>query len=180
MKAHFLKNFVGSNIFVFGSEIEDEDPTELVFFKKPKDTREYLEQISLHNYANLKLVHGTLSSAVSIPTHLSDDLIGYILLPYANSVGDTFIIETDDLVMLEEVVNALVTPHRIEGMPPGYPTESEIVDALFDVDEQRIEDIFILYGYEVPVGLTFSIKNVSIPTIKLGRNTFKEIAKYQA
>jgi len=179
MKASLLKNFVGYSLFVFGSEIEDEDPTEMVFFKKPKEMKDFLEQKPIHTNSNFKLIHGTLSSAVSIPQELDKDLCIYILLPFANSVGDTFIIEVDDLPMLEEIIYALVTPKKMSNTPPSYPTETEILDALFDVDEQNIEDIFILYGYEIPLGLTYSIKNVSLPAVKISKSTFKEIAKHQ-
>jgi hypothetical protein len=173
MKLSLLHNCVGSPVFIYGSEIEDDVPVKMIIETSPKAMRDKLAGEAILAGIAPKLIHGISSSAISIPATMDKDLTAFIVIPYANNMGDSYIIEADDLPFIENFISTIVKPQTT------HPVDDDILDAIYNIDIQNIEDLYILYGYNIPMGMTFTPLNIRIPKLRTGKSLFTTIAKYQ-
>ena len=154
MNVSTILKFVGREVFVFGSSIEDEVPKDLKVSTVFNEMLRYLHNEDARLSSGVLLLHGILTSAVSIPNDVPRGTHIYVILPEANHAGDSFIITVESIEQLTAIIEAAVNPV----IAPS--SSAETLDYLFDVDVQNIEDVFILYGYEVDLVYHTNINSV--------------------
>ena len=173
MNVDTILKFVGREVFVFGSNIEDEVPKELKVTTVFNEMQRHLHNEDARLSSGALLLHGVLTSAVSIPNDVPKGTYIYIILPEANHAGDSFIIAVESVDHLTAIIEAAVNPVIA-------PTSSaETLDYLFDVDIQNIEDVFVLYGYEVDLVYHTNIDSIYPKELAGPKDTASKIKNYQ-
>ncbi len=171
-----LEKYVGKAVFAFGSELEDENPIDMLIAPSLKYIKESMSNVVMFPGASWLLVHGVLTSAVSIPEKLDDGVDIFVIIPKANINNDSYIVAIDSLELLEELIETIVSEEIYKSTTQNADA---LLDFVFDIDTQDIEGIFILYGYQIPITLTFDSTDISLEKTRKGRKIFASIAAHQ-
>ena len=134
-----ITEMLGKEVFVLASDETYHAATcvsrQFFIFDSIEDLRDKLSEISANEADDLKLVHGVLSSASVLPLDF-DDRTAYVIVANPLEDEDCFLVEGGD-----------TTKH----------IEEEVTDVMKfgigDFFHAGIEDVFVLYGYEIPIGL---------------------------
>lgn len=134
-----MEEFIGKEVFVITSE--EDTITELNFFISAAEADERLKFIEPLDEPETKVFHGILTRADSIPPDITGGTC-YILIismTYDTNCGQGIVYQSEcdgDIELLAEDIEEAVTTPNYHG-----------------VFVAEIEDVYILYGYEVGTGL---------------------------
>ena len=135
----FIEEFIGKEIFIVTSE--EDVITELNFYTNAGEVDDRLKLIEPLDEPDTKVYHGVLTRADSIPPDITGGSCYIIIINmlYAEGCAQGILYQSecdgDVDILADDIEDAVVTP--------GYHS----------VFVSEIEDIYILYGYEVGTGL---------------------------
>lgn len=160
-----MEDLVGREIFVIVSE--EDTTTEISFYGDIMEATERLVIINPVDEPDTKVFHGILSTAYSLPSNLKDESCYIIILGSiytADSIqGVMYQCECDgDTDILAREIEELITNDAVHN------------NRMFTTD---IEDIFILYGYEVGTGLCIDTESIDEEVISTCKTIAAEAKK---
>jgi hypothetical protein len=170
MKA--LVENIGQTRYVLGYMVQASnflDATISVFQHK-KEVSKYLANGVVANMGDISLLHGTLTTAMSIPDVLHDNIDIFLVIPSATADLDSFIIQCADLDYLQKVVTTLITQKTEE-----CEELDSIIDDIVDIDEQVIEELYVLYGYEIELQYSFDSDSLDAEIVEEAKKIYKKI-----
>lgn len=156
----------GKEVFIVGPE-EDEIKGELLVFTGLDNMQEYLLSKGPGVESEIRILHGIVTSAQSLPEDISfRGLQTYILVDDDINVDRGLIItlENDDTESLASIIEDLV-------LSGGTVT---------NLQGQDIDNIKILYGYEIDLGLSIDPDNIKDDIIQTGLSILNESKKISA
>jgi len=166
-----LTDNVGETIYLLGYTVHANcmDAT-ISVFKDKKDVNTYLNKGVVANMGDVSLLHGTMTNAVSIPDKLHDNIDIFLIVPNANSDLDSFVIQCKDLDYLQNVVTALITQTIAE-----CDDTDNLIDDISNMDTQGIDELFVLYGYEVELKYAFDNGGLDDEIVEEAQKIYKKI-----
>ena len=174
--SQMLTRNVGKELFVLGNSLESPCNCPFVVSKKIQVLRSQLEKMRANDAEQILIVHGILTSAVSIPNQLPHGTNAFILIENANKAEDSFIIQLDSVEQVVRTIETLVNKKDFIGKVMA----DELDDSLFEVDKQQIENLFIMYGYVLKPTLYLPIDAVYTEKLKGAKKVFEIIREVQA
>ena len=141
-----MDDFVGKEVFVVAPE--EDTITEISFYLDVMSVNEHLICLAPTDEPEIKVFHGILARADTIPSDLKDKKCYVIMMSaaYANSTiqGLIFLSECDDDsdVLARDIEEAV-------GESRG--------GSIFNTS---IDDIYILYGYEASTGICLNVESL--------------------
>lgn len=158
MKA--LEENLGKVVYVLGylADTMELGRGTLKVFKDAKEAKANFLLDSAANLRDISLIHGTLTKAFAIPEVIDSCIDIFLVVPYISMEHDSFFIKCADLEQLQKIVS-IITSTDGETFPVDEDTNGfeDIFDiSLFIESEPKdIDDLYILYGYEVELQYTF-------------------------
>lgn len=154
-----MEDLIGREVYVIVSE--EDTTTEISFYTDIMEATERLVIIDPVDEPDTKVFHGILSDAYSLPSKLKNENCYIIIFGSAYSAdsiqGIVYQCECDDDTdILAREIEELITNDAIHNA------------RMFTTD---IDDVFILYGYEVGTGLCIDTESIDEEVI----NTCKTI-----
>lgn len=185
MKA--LDNNIGKVVYILGylSNVAELGKNDLKVFTDAEEVKAYLSKEPATTYKDISLLHGTLAPAFAIPENIEDCIDIFLIVPDATIERDSFIVKCTDLNHLQNSVMTLTSTDS--EIFPYDDDEDPVVDmdkdfeedfdaSLFlESDPKDIEDLYILYGYEVELLYTFDSLLVDEALIEGSISIYKEI-----
>lgn len=150
-----LDMFEGKEVFLAGIDGDLEDNGEMAVFGSFLELNDYISILSPLTEPNLVVIHGILTSARYIPSEPYKN--AYIVVKSPTEFGSGCMYETNEL---------------------NADEMSKEVENLFTIDSQcpyndiTIDDIYILYGYELNLGFSISPDEIDLEAI----NSCEEVA----
>ena len=151
-----LDKFIGKSVYVL-SNAPDSRKVKGIFVTTSVDSLiNKLNNIQIDTAEYIVVARGILASAQSIPNNIEDKSVKPFVIIERISEAENFscLVELNNCEELEVVITDLTRDY-----PPDADTlekiDDEILDALFDTDQQKIEDLYVLYGYRLP--LTYNL-----------------------
>ena len=147
-----LEDSIGQTRYLIGYNVQTSSfvNADLTVLTHKTAVAKHLSKGAVANMGDISLLHGTLTRAVSIPDKLHDNIDIFLVLPRATAELDSFIIQCCSLAYLQTVVTALITQTTEDS-----EDLDNIIDDIADLDAQTIEDLYVLYGYEIELQYTF-------------------------
>ncbi len=172
-----LEANIGKEVFLLGytiNAINEVDAQTQVFTTKHA-AKKMLKDTSAVNLGEASLLHGTLTYAKSIPIEVDDNVDIFLVIPNANAELDSFIIQCKDLTYLQKVVISII------GQEVEVETENfdELVDDIMSIELQSIDDLYILYGYELELKYSFEDDYIDEELTEAGKKIYKSIESEQ-
>lgn len=152
----FLSTSIGKEVFVVGPE-EDEVEGELMVFTELPDLLEYLISKSTGLESEIRVLHGVVTAAETIPQELDFKNIDVYILIDDNVVAEKGVIMSFEDSSAEDLAAIVEDLVLSGGMIPTLAP-------------QNIDNIMLLYGYELYIGLAINpaeIKEDKIERCKL-------------
>lgn len=168
-----VKDYLGEEVYTLSRSPLTSVVGPLEIFKNTHDVQEYLQANTVVEEGELRLMHGILSTALSIPKSIPAPLEIFILLPNAYSKDQGIMVEVKNLEILEETINA-ITQNLIK-----IDKLSEIESTLVDIDTQKIEDIYIIYGYEINLYFQFDEEETDEQMVDSAKEVYNKIKEAQ-
>ncbi len=167
-----LEKNIGSTKYLLGYTVQASNYLDATFavFQHKKDVTKHLSNGVVANMGDISLLHGTLTRAISIPDKLHSNIDIFLLVPNATSELDSFIIQCIDLDYLQTLVTALITQTTEEG-----DNLDSIIDDISDLDEQVIDELYVLYGYEIELQYSFDPSSLDDEIIEEAKKIYKKI-----
>lgn len=188
MKA--LSNNVGNTVYLAGydSNVLDMGAGKCILkvFKHSEDAQNFFELETAAVLKNISLLHGTLTKAMSIPLEVDPCIDIFLIVPDINIDRDSFFIKCKDLEHLQTVVSK-VTSVTEEVFPiededggfiidPDKDYEEDFDASLFLESEPKdIEDLYILYGYEIELHYTFDSLFLDESLVEESKNIYNKL-----
>jgi hypothetical protein len=153
-----MDNFIGEELFIVVGE--EDTITELSFYTEIEHAAEHLKLVDPVDEPDTKVFHGILTRADSIPSNIKSKSCYIIVVNsvYAGNCAQGVIYqsecENDSDILARDIEDAVVQS--------GYHS----------VFVSNIEDIYILYGYEVGTGMCINEESLDEEVI----HTCKTIA----
>ena len=185
MKA--LDNNIGKVVYILGhlSNVAELGKNDLKVFTDAEEVKAYLSKEPATTYKDISLLHGTLAPVFAIPENIEDCIDIFLIVPDATIERDSFIVKCTDLNHLQNSVMTLTSTDS--EIFPYDDDEDPVVDmdkdfeedfdaSLFlESDPKDIEDLYVLYGYEVELLYTFDSLLVDEALIEGSISIYKEI-----
>jgi len=172
-----LRNFVGKQVFLFGSDVEDDMAIDLEISTTLSQIIQKLHKIPVETTNDIKLIHGIFTSALCIPDKIEENTNIYLIFEKANILGESYIFPLDnDIDALKIIVETITNSKLLENIVAS--NDYSLSDQLYSIDKQEIEDLFIVYGCELDLfyHANLKIKNENITT---NLKMFDKIKKFQ-
>lgn len=171
-----LKDSIGKTRYVLGYLVQTTNflDATITAFQHKKDVVKYLKNGVVANMGDVSLLHGTVTKAISIPDKLHDNIDIFLLIPHANSEYESYVIQCGSLDYLQSVVTALITQTTEES-----EDLDNIIDDIVDIEEQNIDDLYVLYGYEVELQYSFDSDNLDDEIVEESKKIYKKIEARQ-
>jgi len=146
-----LNMMVGQEVFVIASDEQSHNAAdtsrEFHICDSIEDLREKMKDLEVQDVDELRVVHGVLTHAAALPPDLKDRT-AFVLVASPLDDEDGFMVESGDtLEHVEESVRELIE-HGI-----GYCYDLEI------------EQIFVVYGYELTIVLSINDDDIDEETL---------------
>lgn len=156
-----MKNMIGEEVFVVGIDNVIVNSGPLDIFSSYEEVIDHLNGLNPIVDSDTKIVHGVLTSAEILPDTF-DDVKPFIIIkdPDDGEIGSIIEIEDDDKV--EDLAD------RITDLVAGVGNVE--VACLPEID-----DIFVLYGYEIDVVLSITEDSMDEQQIETGKKVFDSI-----
>jgi hypothetical protein len=185
MKA--IDNNIGKVVYILGylSNVAELGKNDLKVFTDAEEVKAYLSKEPATTYKDISLLHGTLAPVFAIPENIEDCIDIFLIVPDATIERDSFIVKCTDLNHLQNSVMTLTSTDS--EIFPYDDDEDPVVDmdkdfeedfdaSLFlESDPKDIEDLYVLYGYEVELLYTFDSLLVDEALIEGSISIYKEI-----
>jgi len=158
-----MDDFIGKEVFIIVPEVDT--ITELAFYTDIMDVNSHLIYIDPTDEPEMKVFHGVLSKADSIPSDLKDKSCYVIMMNVAYAMntiqGIIFLSECDnDSDLLARDIEEAVGESRGGSM--------------FNTS---IDDIYILYGYEASTGLCLNMESLDDESVATCKTIVSEAEK---
>ena len=168
-----LTEVLGEEVYIAGNDIDSFSPisvfTEKILFKFKKK----ISEIKVETPETLIAAYGILTSAVSLPDNIPNSTEIFLIIPEANSDKSSFIITVESLYLLQKIIETMV------GSSTDGDDLEDVVDYVVNIEEQKIENIFILYGHSLD--LMYHIPDNAFKTLTVERThlCLKKLVEYQ-
>lgn len=167
---------IGKEVYLLGYTIQASNEVDA---QTQVLTTKYLARKALKTSAaglgEASLLHGTLTRAKSIPNVINDNVDIFLVVPHANAELDSFIIQCKDLAYLQQVVTVVIG----QNAEADLEDLDELVDDIMAIELQNIEDLYILYGYEIELQFDFEDDSIDEELAEAGKKIYKSIASEQ-
>lgn len=150
-----LGNLTGKCVYVGGGSLESFSPVPIFLDKSLLAFKKQVEAVPIDIGEELVVVNGLLTTALNLPSSIPENTQIFLIVPDADLAGNGFIVDVESLYLLEKIIQAMINYASM-----GETEIDEVIDYMTNVEEQKIEDIFILYGYQVE--LTHTIPKDSV------------------
>lgn len=166
-----MEKHVGKTIYLAGYTIKSTDFTNstLNVFTHKKDALHYLNRNTVAILGDLSLLHGTLTRAMCIPNKLHDNVDIFLVIPRATVELGSCIIQCIDLAYLQKIVTSIITQNIEE------EDVEELIDSVLNLDIQDIENLYVLYGYEIELKYCFNEDAIDEEIIEESKKLFKQL-----
>lgn len=138
-----LKESIGKELYFVGSQPDgtgDAVPLYASTFKI--DVRNYLNEIIVEPMDEIIAIHGVVTSAVSIPLEVPEEVDIFLVLKDATMEFDSYILPVETIQDLQEVVSYIAQEQYDE----EDDISDDIIEYLADIECVDIEDMFVVYG----------------------------------
>jgi hypothetical protein len=139
-----VRKKIGKEVFVVGTD-GDVETGDIDVFDTVEELNEHLSRLNPIAESNITVIHGILTSAEYIPDDIGHGAFVIALDPGDPDTGAIFEVMETDPSKLADIVEDLVTN---EG--------GSIYTAANELGTVTIEDVFIIYGYELTLGYSVS------------------------
>ena len=156
-----LKSNIGKDCYLAGSMPESNDAYPLFVGQFKIDLRNHLNDYEIDSADELIAIHGVVTSAVSIPLVIPEEVEIFLVVKDANMEFESYIIPANSLDDLQQIITCLTTLENIE----EEDIPEDIVDYLSNLEQQEIEDLYVVYGLQVP--MLYSVDQSSTPFTKV-------------
>ncbi len=166
-----LEDSIGKTCYLMGYPIQatNYDDARFTLFEHKTYVKSLIKKSEASSLGDISLLHGTITRASSIPDEVNDNLDIFLLLPQANIELDSFMIQCMNLDHLQKIVSALITRNI------ASEDLEELIDDLSSVDIQNIEDLYILYGYEIVLTYSFEADDIDEEMLDAAKKTYEKI-----
>ncbi len=166
-----LEDSIGKTCYLTGYLIQAEnyDDARFTLFEHKTYVKSWIKKKEATSLGDISLLHGVITRASSIPNEVADDLDIFVLIPQANIELDSFVIQCSDLIQLQKIVSALITRNV------AFEDLEDLIDDLETIDLQDIENLYILYGYEVELTYAFESDSIDEDLINDAKKLFDRI-----
>lgn len=168
-----IEDVLGEAAYVVGRNIVSNIVGPIEFFDSVMDVTGYLDSYSVASEGELRLLNGVVANVLSIPKSIPNSLEIMLLLPHAYSTDNGIIVEIKTLQQLEEAITSIVKD-VIE-----IDESSELSQALIEINTQKIEDIYVLYGYEIELYYHFDPMEQDEEMVDSAEKVYKKIKENQ-
>jgi len=131
-----IENFVGKEVFFVGLDGDSDEIGDFDTFHTLEGLNKHLENVNPYAEQNLTVVHGYLTSAECIPEEIGRGVYLIVTSPDEIDTGCIYEFTSADPNKLAELIEEILERDK---------------DGL---EKVTIDDIFILYGYEISLGCT--------------------------
>ena len=154
-----ITSLIGQEIFVIGPDTQLTNGGELRIFEDFNEVSDFLINKDAKLTTDLRALHGVLATAEVIPANLRGSTV-FILIRNPES--------KDEGILLESSADC------------GQELADEIKAIMAEPDEftnfeYEIDDVFLLFGYEMSIVLTLDEKDVNNKFLDLGDVIYKDI-----
>jgi len=157
-----LEEEIGKEVYIGGSNVDNFTPMSVFIEKSLFAFKNKIEKIEVDITEELIAAHGILTTALSIPNSIPEDTSIFIILPDADEESNSYILEVESIYLLQKIVEALVDKHVTE------KDAENVSDYILNLKNQNIEDIFILYGYNIT--LSYRIMDTTLEQLVKEKN----------
>jgi len=157
-----LAEEIGKDVYIGGSNVDNFTPIPVFIEKSLFAFKKKVEKIPVDITEEFIAAHGILTTALSIPNTIPQNTSIFIILPEADNDNNSFILEVESIFLLQKIIEALVN---------SAITEEElesVEDYISNLKKQKIENIFILYGYNIE--LSYKVLETSLNKLEREKN----------
>jgi len=133
MKYHILNSHVGREVFIVGVDGEQEEDGEISCFESLSELNDHLSGLSPVSEDNLIVLHGVLAPAEYIPPDVGRGAFVVVADPADDIGGSILNLEDSNIENLASTIEKLLSH-------------------LSPYDGLEIDNVFVLYGYELNLG----------------------------
>jgi len=178
-----LKDNIGKEVYIVGYNAlaMNFGKSKLQVFYDFAAAQKFLARDTAANYADISLIHGVLTKAICIPEKIDACLDIFVIIPEANFEKDSYIVKCTDLDHLQNTIIKVTS----ENGDIAYPSEDDFIRdrnyeedcdiSLSDTDQKDIEDLYILYGYEIELFFSFDESTLDEMLVDESKKLYKEI-----
>ena len=169
--------YVGKVVYALGYTLSanKESISNIEVFNNRRQLKRVFSRNSAAVLGEISLLHGILTRASSIPDKITGDVDIFLLVPNANDDFEGYIVQCISIKYLQQVVEALVRG----AVEDGIEYIDEIIDITTDIDVQEIDELYVLYGYEIALQYSFSDEDIDEEIIDQSKKVYKNIKGLQ-
>jgi hypothetical protein len=162
-----LKNNIGKEVFLIGADILFEKSRPITIATNKRLLSRYLKTENVNS--SLIVIHGIITSGKILPI---DAIINTDIFIIIENQDDSFIIYVQSVQEIIDVISIVLENKDLKASTlEDY--NYDLADALFSANANSIDNIFILYGYQVP--LEVKIHTIMNDVIKKSKKIYNKL-----